>query len=236
SGDIDQIPRTDTYRAATTAGHPSTESAGDVCVAARRRRGAETQRQGPSGAYVAVATDAGEGASHIQHLLAVDLGAVAARSQAEELVGRNIHASAVEEDEVRSGRTRRTRRSGGAGRSGGARPARRSGRPGRALSTRGAGRPGTAGRAGWAGWTRGAGRARGTSSAGRSRRSRRAGRPRAIRGRALVVAVDVLVVGAGGDVAAAVAVQVPARGPLRPGRPRRAGRPRGTGRTGRPRR
>src|SRR5439155_97156 len=158
-----------------------------------RRRGAETQRQGPSGAYVAVATDAGEGASHIQHLLAVDLGAVAARSQAEELVGRNIHASAVEEDEVRSGRTRRTRRSGGAG---------RSGRPGGSDGSRGARRP------------RGAGRARGTNSAGRSRRSRRAGRPRAIRGRALVVAVDVLVVGAGGDVAAAVAVQVPARGPL----------------------
>src|SRR5439155_15737385 len=155
SGDIDQIPRTDTYRAATTAGHPSTESAGDVCVAARRRRGAETQCQGPSDAYVAVATDAGEGASHIQHLLAVDLGAVAARSQAEELVGRNIHASAVEEDEVRSGRTRRTRRSRRPGGASGTRSSRRplnalrAGRPGRPLDALRAGRPGRPDRASW---------------------------------------------------------------------------------------
>src|SRR5439155_2694152 len=77
---------------------------------------------------------------------------------------------------------------------------------------------------------------RGPSSAGRSRWTRRARRPRAISRRAEAVVVDVLVVGTGGHVTYAVAVQVPARGPLRPGGTRRARGPRRASRTARPRR
>src|SRR5207247_1491618 len=90
----------------------------------------------------------------------------------------------------------------------GARRPRGTGRPLRPLRT---GRPS------------GADRARGARRTGRTRRTGRSRRARAVRCRAEAVAVLVFVGGAGGDVADPVAVQVPTRGPVRPGRPRRAG-------------
>src|SRR5439155_912121 len=130
-----------------------------------------------------------------------------------------------------AGRARRPRGTGRARRTGGARGPgwpRGSGRAGGAGCARGPGRPRGSGRTRRASRTVGARRPRGTGSARSTGRARGARLARAVSRRAREVAVLVLVVGAGGDVADPVAVQVPTRGPLRSGGARRPRRANGT--------